>query len=105
MKNLTTFTKAQLKQRGRWWSAREELDAAVSKMAVVETWRLSQELSESVEVSPPHQAIILPELYLHYSSVFLFGNKSLSFRVFADKIIHNELKAKAKRKTKRRTEK
>ena len=46
----------------------------------------------------------MPELYLHYSSVFLYGNKSFSFRVFADKIIQNELKA-AKKKAKRKTNK
>ena len=73
-------------------------------MKVLETCRLSKELSESVRVLPPHQAIIMPELYLHYSSVFLYGNKSFSFRVFADKIIQNELKA-AKKKAKRKTNK
>ena len=44
----------------------------------------------------------MPELYLHYSAVFLYGNKSLPFRVFADQVIANEEKsAAAKRKTKK----
>ena len=44
----------------------------------------------------------MPELYLHYSAVFLYGNKSLSFRVFADQVIANEEKsAAARRKVKR----
>ena len=46
----------------------------------------------------------MPELYLHYSAVFLYGNKSLPFRVFADQVIANEEKsagAAARRKTKK----
>ena len=51
-------------------------------------------------MKPPHEALIMPELYLHYSAVFLYGNKSLSFRVFADKVIENELKSSKKKKKK-----
>ena len=43
-------------------------------------------------VSSPHESFIMPELYLHYSSVFLFGNKSLAFKIFSDKVLKNELK-------------
>ena len=43
-------------------------------------------------VSSPHESFIMPELYLHYSSVFLFGNKSLAFKVFSDKVLESELK-------------
>ena len=42
----------------------------------------------------------MPELYLHYSSVFLYGNKSLPFRVFADQVIANEEKSEAVRRRK-----
>ena len=51
---------------------------------------------------PPHEALIMPELYLHYSSVFLYGNKSLPFRVFADRVIENEQKSEATKKVKRK---
>ena len=51
-------------------------------------------------MTPPHQCLVLPELYLHYSSVFLYGNKSLVFRVFSDKIMTNESRAKEKLKEK-----
>ena len=34
----------------------------------------------------------MPELYLHYTTVFLHGNKSLVFRIFSDNIVANELK-------------
>ena len=51
-------------------------------------------------VTPPHQCLVLPELYLHYSSVFLYGNKSLVFKVFSDKIMTNESRAKEKLKEK-----
>ena len=51
-------------------------------------------------VAPPHQCLVLPELYLHYSSVFLYGNKSLVFKVFSDKIMANESRAKEKLKEK-----
>ena len=84
-------------------------------MKVMETFRLSKLLAETVGwwklgfphticcvlgVKPPHEALIMPELYLHYSAVFLYGNKSLSFRVFADKVIENELKSGEKKKKK-----
>ena len=55
-------------------------------------------------VKSPHESLIIPELYLHYSSVFLYGNKSLPFRVFADQVMANEEKsagAAARRKTKK----
>ena len=89
-------------------------------MKVLQTFKLSKQLSESVGeegglgvrnyiscyfclgVKAPHEALIMPELYLHYSAVFLYGNKSLSFRVFADQVIANEEKsAAARRKVKR----
>ena len=43
-------------------------------------------------LTPPHPSLIMPELYLHYTSVFLHGNKSLVFRIFSDTIVANELK-------------
>ena len=51
-------------------------------------------------LTPPHQCLVLPELYLHYSSVFLYGNKSLVFKVFSDNIMANESRAKEKLKKK-----
>ena len=51
-------------------------------------------------MTPPHQCLVLPELYLHYSSVFLYGNKSLMFKVFSDNVITNESRAKEKLKEK-----
>ena len=42
----------------------------------------------------------MPELYLHYSSVFLYGNKSLVFKLFSDQIVTNEARAKEKLKKK-----
>ena len=53
-------------------------------------------------VKPPHEALIMPELYLHYSSVFLYGNKSLQFRVFSDQVIANEEKSEAARRKKKK---
>ena len=49
-------------------------------------------LNAASGVSSPHESFIMPELYLHYSSVFLFGNKSLAFKVFSDKVLESELK-------------
>ena len=43
-------------------------------------------------LTPPHPSLIMPELYLHYTTVFLHGNKSLGFRIFSDNIVANELK-------------
>ena len=53
-------------------------------------------------VSSPHECLIMPELYLHYSSVFLYGNKSLRFKEFSGNIIHNEIKSNQK-KTQKKT--
>ena len=48
LRNLPTFTKAQLKQRAQWSSAREQLETSVSNMKVLQTFKLSKQLSQTV---------------------------------------------------------
>ena len=91
MRSLAQFTKVQKKHRVKWSEARDKLDDAVARMKVVETLTLCKVLANTNNVITPHECMILPELYLHYSSVFLFGNKSLAFRIFSDKVILNEI--------------
>ena len=57
-------------------------------------------LTSDAGVTPPHECLVMPELYLHYSSVFLYGNKSLVFKLFSDQIVTNEAEAKEKLKKK-----
>ena len=100
MKGLPQLTKAQKKHKGKWVTARDNLDLAVDNMKVLEAFDLCRELSNTHGVKPPHECLIMPELYLHYSSVFLYGNKSLAFKVFSDQIIENEVKSNRKIQTK-----
>ena len=116
MRNLPQFTMSQKKHRSKWQAAREKLDTAVANMKIVEALELCKELantngnqilyikhgkSKNVAISgvtSPHECLIMPELYLHYSSVFLYGNKSFGFKTFSDNIINNEMKSKSSSK-------
>ena len=88
LNNLRKFSPAQLSQRSRkpWVMAKDRLDSAVNNMKVKEAVEISKKMADIVGVSPPHDALVMPEMYFHYSLVFLHGNKSLSFQLFADKI-------------------
>ena len=70
--------------------AKDRLDSAVNNMKVKEAVEISKKMADIVGVSPPHDALVMPEMYFHYSLVFLYGNKSLSFQLFADKIKQRE---------------
>ena len=90
--NLPKFTNAQLSQKSRrqWQVVRDKLDMEVNNMRVMEAVQVCKQLAGVVGVSPPHQALVMPEMYLHYSLVFLYGNKSLSFKLFSDKVMEHE---------------
>ena len=51
---------------------------------------ISKKMADIVGVNPPHYALVMPEMYFHYSLVFLYGNKSLRFQLFAEKIKQKE---------------
>ena len=103
MKSLPQLTTAQKKHKGKWMAARDKLGNAVDNMKLMEAFQLCKELSGLHGVKSPHECLIMPELYLHYSSVFLYGNKSLSFKVFSDQIIENEVKSNQKSQTKNKS--
>ena len=70
--------------------AKDRLDTAVNNMRVNEAMKICKQMADLVGVTPPHNALVMPEMYFHYSLVFLYGNKSLSFQVFADRVAEQE---------------
>jgi len=105
MKNLPKFSKSQLGHKSTWVKNREKLDAAVARMHVKEVHSLCKQLAGLNGVDAPHESFILAELYLHYSTVFLFGNKSLAFKIFSDDVVKNEVKSIEKSEVKSKSRK
>ena len=92
MSNLPKFSTSKLAQRIKkpWVVTKDKLDSAVNNMRVQEAMKNCKQMADLVGVTPPHNALIMPEMYFHYSLVFLYGNKSLSFRLFSERIIKQE---------------
>ena len=81
---LPTFDYEDVEARYDWALARVALESALSHLDVKCIADLCLKLGSLVNVVGPHQAKVLPELYLSYSYLALYGNKSVSFRQFSE---------------------
>ena len=101
---LPQFSPAQLAARPAWREGRARLQRAVERMRCREVLQTCIALATTAAVPPPHQATVMPEMFLHYSAVFLFGNKSIRFQQFAKKILEDEdsIKSSTKKKHKQK---
>ena len=79
--NLPSFSETQLEARLEWAVGRVALEGELQGWQVAEVRRLCQELGRTAEVEAPHEALVLPGLYLHYAQIFLGANCSLAFRL------------------------
>lgn len=61
---------------------------AAQKFDVLRTKTICESLSELGNVSSPHESIIVPEMYLHFTNLLLHNNKSLRFEAWASKHIN-----------------
>ena len=81
--SLPTFDYEDVEARYDWALARVALESALTHLDVKCIADLCLKLGKLVNVTGPHQAKVLPELYLSYSYLALYGNMSLSFRQFS----------------------
>lgn len=77
--DLPTFSMAEVEERYEWALARVALEQAVTKWDVEEVERLCRALARSAGVGAPHEALVMPGLYLHYAATFLGANASIPF--------------------------
>ena len=82
--SLPTFDYEDVEARYDWALARVALESALSHLDVKCIADLCLKLGNLVNVVGPHQAKVLPELYLSYSYLALYGNQSVSFRQFSE---------------------
>ena len=61
---------------------------AAQKFDVLRTKTICERLSELGNVSSPHESIIVPEMYLHFTNLLLHNNKSLRFEAWASQHIN-----------------
>ena len=52
---------------------------AADSFNVEETKHICEKLGELAGVSSPHEALIVPEMYLNFSNLLIHNNKSLRF--------------------------
>jgi len=108
LSSMAGFPQAMLKKKKSWASAKASLDKAVANMEVEQVFKLASCLGQLAGVAHPHRELIMPELYLHYSAVFLWGNKSLEFQLFVKELQRQKenmtMKENMKMKEKRRVE-
>ena len=52
---------------------------AADSFNVEETKHICKKLGELAGVSSPHEALIVPEMYLNFSNLLIHNNKSLRF--------------------------
>jgi len=61
---------------------RVALESALSHLDVKMIQNICLELSKLVNVKSPHQATVMPELFLSYAFLADRGNKSNQFKIF-----------------------
>ena len=79
LEDLPAFSMAEVEERYEWALARVALEQAVTKWDVVEVERLCRALARSAGVAAPHEALVMPGIYLHYAITFLRANASIPF--------------------------
>ena len=85
--SLPTFQDQVLKKRKKEWAKeRKNLTHCVECMDVSSVLESALRLGELAGVEPPHQDLVLPEMFLNYSCCYLFGNKSIKFLNFVNSL-------------------
>ena len=87
--SLPTFDYEEVEARYDWALARVALESALSHLDLRCIADLCLKLGDLVNVVGPHQAKVLPELYLSYSYLALYGNQSLNFRQYNEAVLSN----------------
>ena len=64
-----------------WVMARVSLEQQLVGFNVEEVGRLCRQLGRLAKVEAPHEALVLPGIYLHYATLFLHANASLAFQL------------------------
>ena len=84
--DLPGFTYEDVEARYDWAVQRVALESALTHLDVKCIQDICLNLGQLVSVSGPHQATVMPEMYLAYSYLYLNGNDSLKFKSFKNKI-------------------
>ena len=83
--DLPTFTQEQLESRLDWAMKRIELEDAAQQFDVERTKTICESLSRLADVKSPHDAFVVPEMYLQFSNLLLNNSRSLRFSLWATK--------------------
>ena len=84
--DLPGFTYEDVEDRYDWAVQRVALESALTHVDVTCIRDICTRLGTLVHVSGPHQATVMPEMYLAYSHLYLSGNSSLKFKLLKNKI-------------------
>jgi len=79
LEELPAFDVEDLETRNQWLDQRIQLQRAADSFNVEETKHICEKLGELAGVSSPHEALIVPEMYLNFSNLLIHNNKSLRF--------------------------
>jgi len=80
--NLPGFNVEDVEDRYEWAVQRVALESALSHLGVKMIREICLQLAKLVNVKPPHQATVKPELYLSYAVLADEGNISNEFKIF-----------------------
>ena len=86
MDDLPGFCYEDVEARYDWAVQRVALESALTHLDVKCIHDICHSLGNLVNVSGPHQATVMPEMYLAYSYMYLCGNDSLRFKSFKNNI-------------------
>ena len=88
--DLKGFSYEEVEERYDWAVQRVALESALQHHDAECIRDICLNLGNLVNVKPPHQATIMPELYLTYSNLYLEGNSSLAFKQFKRSIVKKQ---------------
>ena len=81
LEDLPRFSVEETEERLEWAMARVALEQQLAGLDVEEVFRLCRQLGRLAKVEAPHEALVLPGIYLHYATLFLHANASLAFQL------------------------
>ena len=78
---LPRLSVEEAEHRLEWAMTRVALEQQLAAFDVEEVVRLCKQLGKLAKVEAPHEALVLPGIYLHYATLFLHANASLAFQL------------------------
>ena len=81
LEELPRLSVEETEERLEWVVARVALEQQLAGFNVEEVGRLCRQLGRLAKVEAPHEALVLPGIYLHYAILFLHANASLAFQL------------------------